>query len=183
MFRKPCLQLSLILFFLNSLVSCGGSVRGRDIDPAYASKLKNVRTDGRGNEIVGVWVSETHCKVDGPGPAVPVAQSRLILLLKPDGTGILRTSHLTLTDIKSIYDMSESKLKWQYSQNGVWTVRYTGEKTGMGNAGEAPTWFLPGVTFPHHISVRLTNDALLWDAEAQLNPETSKVDRWVFVRS
>ena len=184
MWRAVCLRLSFISLLLNSLASCGSV---QDMDPAYASKLRIARTDSRGKEIVGVWRGETHGKA-GNRTLPDTDQGRFILLIKPDGTGILRQSGLrSLDDGTSIGYAMVQKLKWHHDGAGVWTIWRTGE-AGISDAGSgAPQAFNPNGVHTNKLSVRLTDDALLWAEQVPLGPIgapiAQMVRRWVFVRA
>jgi hypothetical protein len=82
--------------------SCGLTFK----DPEYATKLATVRTDCRGDEIVGVWIS----KVQNIGSA------KVTSLFRPDGTGRERNVHNIVDGPAG----SEWTFRWRYAGNGEW---------------------------------------------------------------
>jgi hypothetical protein len=77
-------------------------------DREYAAKLAKARTDCRGDEIVGVWVSKFRS----------VGTNRVTVLFRPDGTGRLRG----VNDFMDAKGGSESELTWRYAGSGVWNL-------------------------------------------------------------
>ncbi|MCE9518219.1 MAG: hypothetical protein K8R87_01415 [Verrucomicrobia bacterium] len=70
-------------------------------DVEYSSKLATLRTNCKGTEIVGVWVSKLK---NGPYGM----QTKFAMLVRPNGTGIMR------------YAGMESTMEWNYVGSGTW---------------------------------------------------------------
>jgi hypothetical protein len=112
------------LMVCGMLVACASSCALNFADREYATKASSARTDFRGDEIVGVWVS----KVSNIGSA------KFTVLFRPNGTGRERSVH-------SIVDGSgggsEWTFQWRYAGNGEWQGSSYQLATGSWMAGTA----------------------------------------------
>ena len=103
---------ALIGFMLLCVSGCA------TIDTEYAQKLAAARTDCLGNEVVGIWVSK-------------VAYRRHTLLIRPDGTGVMR-----VILERASWGTQEWLLNVNYAGAGLWrgTANANGHKA-KGGAG------------------------------------------------
>lgn len=100
---QPPIRIALAVLFGVFLSSCASTIWDQ-YDPEYQGLLSTAKTNCRGDEVVGVWVTKT---VDRFG----LAAMRLTMMFKPDGTGKLRRSATEYSDFT-----------WVYSKNGIWTA-------------------------------------------------------------
>lgn len=98
-----------VCFLLLSLSACVS------IDPEYSQKLASARSDTKGNEIVGVWVSKIN---PGLNPFYTISTGKFTLLFRPDGTGRIR---IALDDRAPF----ENSLAWTYLGSGQWEAHNT----------------------------------------------------------
>jgi hypothetical protein len=73
-------------------------------DPEYARLLAVARTDCKGNEIVGVWARSS-------------GMVTIVVLLRPDGTGLSRS--ICNTNRDPFFNRTVPLL-WRYQGAGVW---------------------------------------------------------------
>src|SRR6187455_622513 len=76
------------------------------IDPEYTRLLGEARTDCRGDEIVGIWVTKTSARAF-------LAPMRHTMLFRPDGTGRIRAQGVDFANTT-----------WSYNGRGVWTIKF-----------------------------------------------------------
>ena len=114
--------------FICLLLVC---VSGCATDKEYAQKLATARTDCKGNEISGIWVSK-------------FKDMRITLLLRPDGTGREITK-------SSAGNHFECEIKWRYSGGGAWAG--TDDGLGVRDAISSP--------LPSSFTLRFTGNELL----------------------
>jgi hypothetical protein len=93
-------------------------------DREYAAKMATARSDVRGDEIVGIWVS----KISNIGSA------RFTVVFKPDGTGRERSAH-TIVDGSS--GASEWTFQWRHAGQGEWQGSHYQRASGSWMAGTA----------------------------------------------
>jgi hypothetical protein len=93
-------------------------------DREYAAKMAAARSDFRGDEIVGVWVS----KVTNIGSA------KFTVLFRPGGTGRERSVH---TIVDGSGGGSEWTFLWRYAGNGEWQGSHYRLAKGSWMAGTA----------------------------------------------
>jgi hypothetical protein len=94
--RRHLLLLAPVLLF--GLSNCALTIT----DTEYFQRLLQARTDCSGQDIVGVWVSKM---VRGR------SNWKSTLLIRPDGTGVLRCAG------------RDSNLTWSYEDTGIWHHR------------------------------------------------------------
>ena len=94
-------------------------------DPEYSQKLTKARQSCKGDEVVGIWVSQYKDLVNN---------NRQTLLLRPDGTGIMKIFKPNADFLTG--KNHQRSVTWNYQGNGVWTgkgfakfvIRYTGSE-------------------------------------------------------
>lgn len=104
-----CIWLALLI------PSCALPLEFKDVE--YDKKLALARTDCRGDEIVGIWLTKCHWFGDARA-------WRNTTLFRPDGTGVGRAFNTTKDPTGT-----ECRLQWSYSGNGVWHVTSLIEKS------------------------------------------------------
>lgn len=100
-----------LLIAVTSLSSCAS-------DPMYSQLIGTAGSNFKGEEIIGAWTSDQS-----------EYGQNFTLLLRPNGTGILRY----YTRLRPDYP-EENNLTWLYAGNGIWnvssktnaTIRYNG---------------------------------------------------------
>jgi hypothetical protein len=156
--QRMVFRASLCIVVALLVPSCALNFQDRE----YAAKLAKARTDCRGDEIVGVWVSKFRS----------VGTNRVTVLFRPDGTGRERT----VNDFMDAKGGSESALTWRYAGGGVWnqtrkaikqhwvtstytnfriSIRYTGSELLKEEIFNTPI----GVTTAHEVFVRADDEA------------------------
>lgn len=137
--RQPIQTLSVSIVLACVVVLWGTGCTTSD--PEYSRQILQARTNCKANDIVGVWISRTN--VDPFDP--PFRQT---LLIRPDGTGLLRLKQNMFL---------VCNVTWSYCGNGLWQ----GEARDVESAGNVQKF-----------TIHLTDHKLLWRSSFALGLES-----------
>jgi hypothetical protein len=128
--------------------------------PQYQSKLTAARTNLRGDEIIGIWVSRGTFPLEGT--------YLFTTQFRPDGTGHTRARNVTYGQVAS----TEWNQRWWYVGNGVW----------KGTQELAMPHLAAGLTHNFDITWRYTGKEMLYE-NAYRTPLGRRTVRGVAVRA